>query len=185
MHLSFGKLRIQHFALFREEQAIDLGRAPGLYYVRGWNEVEPKLGMNDCGKSTLFKAMLYCLFGQASPQLKSTDIKPWDDDGKLQVSLEVFRGDPGAESNRNVFTRGGKPSQILVNGSPAGQELIDKLLGLSFETFTNTILLAQGADLFLDLTPANKMKMFSDVLGLDKWDARSRLGVGDGQGTDQ
>jgi DNA repair exonuclease SbcCD ATPase subunit len=170
MHLSFGKLKIQHFALFREPQVIDLGRAPGLYYVRGVNQVEPKLGANDVGKSSIFKAMLYVLFGQASPQLKSTDIKPWDDDGKLSVTLQVFRDGKSCWVNR-----GAKPSSILIDGQSAGQDQIDKLLGLSFETFTNTILLAQGAELFLDLTPANKMKMFSDVLGLERWDARSRF----------
>ena len=170
MHLSFGKLKIQHFALFREEQVIDLGRAPGLYYVRGVNQVEPKLGPNDVGKSSIFKALCYVLFGQASPQLKSTDIKPWDDDGQLQVSLDIICNEKG-----HRLTRGTKPSAIILDGKQAGQADIDKLLGLSFETFTNTILLAQGAELFLDLTPANKMKMFSDVLGLERWDARSKF----------
>ena len=169
MHLSFGQLSIEHFALFTTRQVVDLSAGPGLFYVRGINRAEPRLGANDVGKSTIWRALLYCLYGQASASLKATDIRPWDAKGKTLVSLEVFN-----DGKKYLVARGARPIDLTIDGETAGQEQLEKL-GLTFETFTNTILLSQGTDLFLDLPPRDKMRLFSDVLGLERWEARSRF----------
>src|SRR5690606_804062 len=64
--------------------------------------------------------------------------------------------------------------KLLIDGEDAGQEAIEALIGLSFDTFVQTVLFAQGQPLFLDLQPRDMMALFVDVLDLNRWDARSK-----------
>jgi DNA repair exonuclease SbcCD ATPase subunit len=48
------------------------------------------------------------------------------------------------------------------------------MIGLSLEAFCNTVIIAQGEDLFLDLPPRAKLSLLADVLDLDRWEKRSQ-----------
>jgi DNA repair exonuclease SbcCD ATPase subunit len=169
MKLTFQSLAITNFGTFKKEQVIDLALQPGVHYVRGSNELEPDLGANDVGKSTIWKALLWCLYGKTADNLKNTDVRSWQCSGPTAVTL-VFSVDD--KSHKLLRTTG--PNKLLLNGKPAAQEQIEHLVGLSFDLFIFTILHPQGRRLFLDLDPREKMRIFSDTLQLELWDRRSK-----------
>ena len=169
MRLEFDSLEISDFKCFTKKQTLDfVSRGSGLWFMRGRNDVEPKLGANGAGKSSAFAALCWCLYGKTADSLRNTDIKPWTGRGTPTVTLQLeLDGDPH-EITRTAITNG-----LKIDGQEVGSEEAEKLIGLSFDVFTNTVLLAQGQPLFLDRSPKDKMQLFADVLNLERWEDRS------------
>jgi DNA repair exonuclease SbcCD ATPase subunit len=168
MQLQFDKLEIENFAMITERVVIDFSRHPGLCFVRGVNKYRPRLGANECGKSTLFAAMCWALFGRTVDNQHGTDIKPWRNGGTTAVTVRLR-----TDQDKHEIKRTANPNKLTLDGDVAGQEQIDRLLSLEFKVFIQTILLGQGQPLFFDLKPREKMQLFSDVLDLDRWTSRS------------
>lgn len=167
MNLEFEQIIIQGFKTWRQRTVVDLKAfGTGLHFVRGLNKYKPRLGPNGVGKSALWDALLWCLYGATVQGLRNPDIKPWS--GKHEptsVTVRVF----GRE-----ITRTASPNSLLLDGEPVGQDKINTLLGIPKDVFCHTILLGQGQLLFLDLKPKDKMDVFNSVLQLDRWDDRAK-----------
>jgi DNA repair exonuclease SbcCD ATPase subunit len=162
-------VKLRNFKSFRGSTTIDLEGSVGLYYLTGKNMVEPRLGANGIGKSTLVDAISWCLFGKTPAGLRSTDVKSWGAEGAVtRVGVNLRIGDRQHVVVRNAASA----STISLDNRIVGQEQIDTL-GLNYETMLATILLAQAQPMFLDLTPALKLALFSDVLSLQRWIDRS------------
>lgn len=169
MNLEFDELRVNHLLSYNSEQVIQLGPASfGLWFLRGKNEVEPALEANDCGKSSLFKALCWCIYGRTVENLRGPDLKPWGGGGTPTASLHLLIDDEPHIISRTAVTNG-----LKINGKEVGPDAAAELIGLSFEVFTNTILLAQGQPLFFDRSPKDKMQLFTDVLKLERWETYS------------
>lgn len=168
MNLVFITLEVEHFRCFVARQVFRLSPSPGLWFLRGTNEVEPQLGSNGSGKSSLFEALCWLLFGRTSQGLKNTDIKPWQGKGVPKVTLHIeIDGTP------HTITRTAKTNGLQIDGKEVGPEEAAKLVGLSFDVLINTLFLAQGQPLFFDRTPKEKLQLFTDVLPLERWEERS------------
>ncbi len=61
------------------------------------------------------------------------------------------------------------PNSLAVNGQTVDREALVKLLRLNYESFCYSVLLPQGGETFFDLSPANKLTLFSQIMGLDYW----------------
>jgi DNA repair exonuclease SbcCD ATPase subunit len=169
MKLTFDYMEISNFKCFHH-LSFDMDEmGAGLHFIRGDNRVEPRLGSNGSGKSSLWGALTWCLYGRTPEGLKGPDIRPWSNKETSQVRLLFHNDDREYE-----VTRAAGPNVLLLDGLPTGQEQIDELIGLNADTFMNTVVLGQGQPLFFDLTPKAKMELFSTVLQLDKWDDRSK-----------
>jgi DNA repair exonuclease SbcCD ATPase subunit len=170
MKISFRGLVLQNYASFNGAHSLNLGElAVGMHYVSGENRIDKELGSNDAGKSTLFNALCWCLYGRTSNDLRSTDIKPWKEgnEGKTKVGvIAKFNG------KRVQITRTA-PGAIEIDSKEAGQQDIDKLMGMSYDVFKHTVLFGQEEGLFFDLPNREKLGLLGDVLELDKWDLRS------------
>lgn len=136
--------------------------------MRGRNEVEPKLASNGAGKSTVWKALCWCIYGKTPEGLKNPDVKGWGNKAVPEVTLELSIDDEAHTIIRRAVSNG-----LSIDGKEVGPEEAEKLIGLSFEVFTNTILLAQGQPLFFDLAPKEKLQLFTEVLQLERWERRS------------
>lgn len=171
MKLHFERVEIDNFKCFHgEPQVVNFGsRAVGLHFVKGINEVRPSLGSNGSGKTSLWDAICWCLYGKTPDGLRNPDIRPWSRSGKTRVVLSLSRND-------RAFTvaRTAGPNSLTVNGEDVGQEHIDKEV-MAYDTFVHTILLGQERPLFFDLRSQEKMQLFTDVLELDRWEERSRV----------
>ena len=167
--LQFQQLTVGNFKSFiGKPSTVDLaGR--GLVFVRGRNDLEPRLGANDVGKTTLFDAITWCLYGRTVDNQRNPDIAPWTgNSGNPSVRVALQR-----DGEASTIARSTSPNRLTINDQEVRQDEVDRLLGFNFEVFTHTILQGQGQPLFLDLTPERQMDLFVQTLDLDRWEVRS------------
>lgn len=170
MLLKFVHLHIRDFKSFVGEHELHLDLPPGVHFVRGRNRDEKRLGANGTGKSTLWDALVWCLYGRTPAGLRNPDVTPWQGPRKgtrVSVVLEI-------DGRRMVVTRSVSPNRLQINDKDVGPEAVVELIGMSFDVLVNTIVLGQGRSLFFDLTPMQKMQLLSDVKNLERWDERSK-----------
>jgi chromosome segregation ATPase len=175
MLFSPRKLTLSNFKAIRGVLEYEFETAPGLYFVAGRNEVQPRMGPNGVAKSTVFvDAMSWALQGQTSrAKSPGSDVENWSvDKGSVGVAFEFQIGD-----RCHTVERRRRPNKLLLDGEPCTQEEIDKLLPLSDSALRRTLLIGQFATMFLDLRPEDKSRIFSETLGLDVW-----LGASDSAG---
>lgn len=170
MRLEFQTLAIENFRCFNAKQTFNLSPSPGLWFLRGRNAVEPTLGSNGSGKSSLMEALLWIITGRTSKGLRNTDIKPWVGKGTPKGELSFLIDDDPVLLTRTATTNG-----LSINGKEVGPEEGLDLLNASLELLLNTTFFAQGQPLFFDRTPKEKMQLFSEVLKYERWEDRSIL----------
>lgn len=170
MSLSFEGLLVRNFGSYVGEHTIHFRRQPGLFYVRGDNQVDPALESNGCGKSTLFNALAWCLYGKTLRDERPGDsVEPWTGESPTIVSIVVRR-----DNDFYRITRQRQPNKLLLDTNRGGeiecdQKRVDEVIGLPFELFRCTIMLPQFGEMFLDLKPEEQAALFSDALDLDLW----------------
>lgn len=165
--LVFTSVSIKRFKSFDDQVTLDLSTI-GLHFVRGRNEVEPRLGPNGAGKSSIFDALCWCLYGRTPSGLRNTDVKPWAGSGQTVVGIRLV-----VDGVERTVQRTAGPNSFAVDGTEVAYTDASTVIGLSYEVFINTVLLAQAQPLFFDLQPRDKMALFVDVLALDRWEALS------------
>ncbi len=170
------KLEVQGFRSFSASQSLDFSTMkPGLYHVTGKNNVEPELEANGAGKSSLFEAVFWALYGKTSRNLKARSVKNWSSDEKCAAILELQ-----TTSGTMSLLRTWGPNSLEVSGKSVGDRPIEQaeletLIGMSPEAFLFAVYFAQFSPAFVDLSPAEQTVVFSTVLNLDLWERASTL----------
>jgi DNA repair exonuclease SbcCD ATPase subunit len=170
MNLRFRSLHICGFKSIVEPLTLRLDRR-GLHFVKAVNYLQPQLGSNDSGKSTIWQALTWALYGRTADNLRNPDIVPWPCfgfSGQSKVTVDFLCDDAAHRLERTT-----NPNSLRLDDEVVGQQQVDSLLRMSFELFINAVMFAQGRPLFFDLTASEKMKLLSSVLRLDDWDARA------------
>lgn len=169
-------LSIENFRAFRERQVFHFPDAPGLYFMQGRNEVDPRLGGNGAGKSTIWEALRWLIDGKTSRGLKAGDVCNWERSKGVKVTLHYKIG-----GNDYFVTRSWGPiswTYTLVEDDVVAGELdLTKSednpfladIGGSASTLQHSIMMSQGADMFLDLKRDAQAELFGQVLGLERW----------------
>lgn len=164
---------LTNFRSFRSTQKFDFPDGPGLYFMWGDNQAEPRLEGNGAGKSSLWKALTWLFFEKTSEGLKAGDACNWGAAKGTSVKLEFCRDDgipefvertwkPNTWVLRDLF---GNVTDLVKD--PSNPVLA--LLRLEFSSFLYSILMAQGQPMFLDLKSEGKASVFAEVMGLDRW----------------
>lgn len=167
------ELTLEGFRSFEAEQSLDFSAfTPGLYHVTGTNLIEPALEANGVGKSTLFEALFWVIYGKTSRNLRAGTVKNWNYKGRCHVSLAF-------EQYGMVYllSRSWSPNKLLLQKESEkpheiDQEKLETLIGLSAEAFLCSLYFAQFVPSFVDLEPASRMALYSSVLKLDSWEER-------------
>ena len=138
----------------------------GILFVEGENRVEPELGSNGAGKSTLWSALTWVLFGKTETNLKADTVANWA--GKKQCCVKMSFTLDGFNY---LLERTHKPNKLTLNDEVIQQERLEDLLNIDFASFLYSIYISQFGSKFFDLTPANKMTVFTSILSkeLNKW----------------
>lgn len=170
MKLEFDSILLSDFKSFigAPHELVLSSFGPGLHFVRGNNLDEPRLGQNGAGKSTLFDAICWCLFGRTCTGLRNPDIKARFGSRGARVVLTIR-----IDGTAHKVARTANPNKLVLDDREVGQDDIEALICLNFDTFINTILYGQGRPLFYDLEPAKKLALFGTALNLDRWETRS------------
>jgi DNA repair exonuclease SbcCD ATPase subunit len=168
MDLIFRKLVIEDFKTIKH-LIFNFDRAPGLHLIEGQNKRTKRLGSNGAGKSSILDALCFCLFRKTVKGLGAPDVRPWKaTKHPTVVKLTYMQGD-----ETHSITRSIAPNTLLYDSKEVSQDKLEDELGFNYETFTHTIILGQGQELFFDLTPTKKMQVFSEALNLDRWEKRA------------
>ncbi len=137
-------------------------------------------GPNGAGKSSLLDAMTWALWGRARAKRDDDLVHLGQQDMYVQLDFEqegvVYRVLRRRARRRTgslelfVMADEGKMTVITEPAMRATQDKIDTLLRLDFETFIHSAFLQQGkADAFTTRTPAERKRILSDILGLERW----------------
>jgi len=71
------KLKLFNFKSFFGEHVLEFPDGVGLNYIYGVNNVDDGLYANAAGKTTLFDALTWVLYGKSSRGLKGKDVISW------------------------------------------------------------------------------------------------------------
>lgn len=171
MHLYFVRLDIECFKAYREPASLNFAKmGKGVWFVSGKNEVSPRLGSNGAAKSTIFDAILWCLYGRTVKGHRTPDVVNWATGETPDVSLMIATGDNDSELDTHTIRRTGKANGLTLDGKTVTQERIDRLIGMPYGAALHSLILGQGKPLFFDLTPTGKMDVLSEGLYLERWD---------------
>ncbi len=166
--LRIESVQLTNFRSFAGEHFFEFPTVPGLYCVTGENKDNPRLGREGTGKSSLLEAVFWCLYGKTTRSLKGGDVVTWGAKG-CSVTVTIIIND-----KTYVIERRQGPNSLTLNGKPVDQEAVNKAVRLGPEAFCYAVILPQFGSSFFDLTPANKLTLFSEIMELDYWLEKSK-----------
>ena len=178
MKLEFITLTLKNFLSFGNvEQTVTLNNNP-YTVITGFNKDisnDDSGNKNGVGKSTLFNALHYALFGRAIgnkvtlPNLVNNINKK-----HMEVSLTFKKNDilykieRGRSPNYLRFYIGEEEiTDESLGDSRDTQSLIEETIGMNEELFNQTIMLSCGVPIFMNQSTANQKLIIEQVLGVD------------------
>ena len=183
--LNFKKIKAQNFFCFGNKGIeIDFEQYNNIILINGINkdvvDQNGKFSSNGSGKSTIPQILTYCFYGKPikSPKkISHKDIINNKNAKKLNVevtfdnykiirtrkpdSLRVWKSDDSIWDDSTEITLGGMPSTL---------ELINNIIGLSYESFLNVCIFTDDNNsCFLELEAIEKRKIVENLLNLEKY----------------
>lgn len=183
--LNFKNIKASNFFCFGNKGIeLDFDNFQNIVFIKGINkdivDQNGKFSSNGSGKSSIPQIITYCFYGKTikSPKkISHKDIINNKNGKKLSVevifdnykvvrtrkpdSLRVWKSDAGVWDDSTEITLGGMPST---------QELINNIIGLSYESFLNVCVFTDDNNsCFLELDHAEKRKIVENLLNLEKY----------------
>lgn len=170
MNIQPISLQIEGFRSFGKAQTFHFPASEGLCALHGKNEADPEMGSNGSGKSSIWEALFYCLYGKSTMGLSSKDLQNRNTKVPLKVRFDFLAN--GAPA---FIFRTPKPvmmTSLMTGGieKQVSQEELNSWLGMSGEVFVQAVLAGQFTNLFLDLAPVEKLKFISELATLSRWE---------------
>lgn len=162
--MKLSSLTLWNFRTFIDKVRFVLDKGPVFVYLHGENKYEPRLGANGVGKSSLWLGLQWVLYGKTVEGLSAGKLNSWIGEKGYGGKVVFYSG-----KIRHIVKRTWNPNSLTLDGKEVEQRDLTKLLGVDLEVFRYSILMAQGEKTFLDLSPGDKMKLFSSVLNLERW----------------
>ena len=167
--ITLDSICIENFRSFARPTAIEFTAASGLKFISGANQLEPALGANGAGKSTVFDAICFALYGVSVRGLRGSELVSYGQRSTTVLLMLVIDGELYA------ISRSSPGDRLTINNQPAKQPDIDNLVGLSRTRFLNSVIFGQAVPLFIDLPRPARGDLLDDVLRLGIWlDAAER-----------
>ena len=164
---SLQKIVVANFRGVRKEIILDFSATPsGLYFIRGENKDDDKLGSNGAGKSSLFtESIIWALTGRISrSQRPGSEVENRQSSGETKVELHFL-----LDGKLSIVLRTRNPNGLFLNGERVEQSRVDALLPLTDAALRKSILIDQFGEMFLSLRPEAKSQIFTETLNLNRW----------------
>lgn len=177
MRINFKKLEIHNFKSFLDE-SFDFSSMSGMTLVCGKNLDIPGQA-NSAGKSSIFDALLYALFGQLQTNVKNKNLRNrYSDDLSMSVSIDFdidrkvsYRIERGLNKYSQTFLRilevDGNGKTVDVSKSSISESdsfLSNEILRCDVSIFLRTILLSSDQNYNFFLLPPSAKKDFIEKL---------------------
>lgn len=181
--MEFVSIRLKNFMSFHDEKFEDLDRK-GLTLIEGSNLDEND--SNGAGKSSLFDAISFALFGQTVRGLKGNDVIHRKFGKECEVRLEFY-----FKKTPYLVVRKRKPDEFYVEvegkrvelGTQAmTQDWLNKQLEIDFDLFRSTVVFAQGETFnFIDSTNKEQKEILSKIMRIsyDQFQAQAKEKIKD------
>ncbi len=171
------RIVLQGFLSYREEQTIDLEDADLWVFA----------GRNGSGKSSVFDAITFVLFGHHRGGARRYESLIHVQSDKLRVEFDFEARGQRYRLVRSLKRSGGSERQayrfdpdrsegnswpaIPETNSDAGfKKWVARYVGLTYESFTSSVLLQQGrAESILDPQPKKRYEILEGVVGLERF----------------
>jgi exonuclease SbcC len=176
------RVKLKGFLCYKEEQEISFDGNASLWMLSG---------VNGSGKSSVFDAVTYALFGHhRGGSTGAVDLINKDCDSLLVEFDFLLEGQQyrAKRTYRRNARGGGSGTQQLFRFEPTGNntgawkaiedtqlkagfnEWVEEKIGLDYETFTSSVLLLQNkADKLLDSTPSGRHTVLAGIVGLERY----------------
>lgn len=177
------KLTMSAFGPYRNKTVIDFNRLgmSGLYLITG---------DTGAGKTTIFDAVKYAIYGVASGDMREPGMfrsKYADENTATEVTLEFECGEEIYTIKRSPsymrkkergegYTRKNADAALImpdgrvVSGNSNVEQEIYQIMGIDAEQFSQTAMIAQGDFLKLLLSPTSeRRKIFQKIFGTEKY----------------
>lgn len=163
------KIAIQGFGPFQKPAELKFPTGPSLNQLSGENLIDPQLGPNGVGKSKLFDALCWVQYGRTVRGMRGPCVRSWTGIDLTKVTLWFKH-----LGIKYKLTRTAGPNKIILEQEgqrphQMHQETLDKVLGVSWESFVQVVVLGQFSQFFFDLSPTEKLRHFNDVMQLEIW----------------
>lgn len=170
------ELHIQNFISFGPVQKVKLA-GQGLVLIEGENKDDDTVESNGSGKSTIFEALLWCLFGKTLRGLSADAVVSKKKGKDCRVTLLMQTEDGTACSvmrtrrdseHKNYLRLLVGDKDMTCSDSSATQEEINKLLGTTYETFVNSVVFGQGVmKHFASMTDKEQKSIMDKLIGVE------------------
>lgn len=163
---------------------IDLSKLGNIILVRGDNQdvqdEEERISSNGCGKTAISEVIVYTLFGKTikhPKKLSHSDIinKKIGKKLRTEVIWDKYRVVRERKPNKlrlweSETHEWNDDTEITLGGMPATQEKIEELIGLTYETFVNTVVFTDNnSGSFLECDTVEKREIVENLLSLEKY----------------
>ncbi|HWE40831.1 MAG TPA: SMC family ATPase [Isosphaeraceae bacterium] len=173
------RIVLQGFLSYRDEQAFDLDGAT----------IWMLAGPNGSGKSSVFDALTFALFGAHRGGLQDAEELIHKGCDVLRVEFDFQVGDARFRIQRSVRRKGRSTRQVYrldpdgatwhpepgTDGDRGFNAWIADHVGLSYKTFTSSVLLLQGgAERLISAPPTERLVVLKDIVGIDRFERLHR-----------
>jgi exonuclease SbcC len=179
------RVKLKGFLCYKEEQTVEFDGNATLWMLSG---------LNGSGKSAIFDAVTFAVFGhhrgggQHNHELINKDCDGLSVefdfllDGKPYRAKRTLKRDTkgGARGTQQMFrlqgghNGDGKGSWVAVEGTGQKRDFdawVAENIGLTYETFTSSVLLLQGkAEKLLDSKPEGRREVLASIVDLERYE---------------
>jgi DNA repair exonuclease SbcCD ATPase subunit len=166
----FKRITIQNFFSYGpNKEVLDLSQ-PGLFLI---------LGENGVGKSAIFDAICFALFGRVTkdvnlPQVvneiegKNCRVELWFEVNKVDYWIVRYRAHEKFDDALRLY-KGAKAKENLMSKAEKRdtQEIINQIINFNFKSFSNAVMMSQESIAsFLEAEPFKKKEIIENILQL-------------------
>jgi DNA repair exonuclease SbcCD ATPase subunit len=177
------RVKLRGFLCYKDEQEVAFDGNATLWMLSG---------LNGSGKSSVFDAVTYALFGhhrgggQQAVELINKDSDSLLVEFDFRLDRQFYRAKRtyrrntrgGGAGTQQVFRyeagEGGAGTWVAVEGTGQKREFdawVGENIGLTYETFTSSVLLLQGkAEKLLDSKPEGRREVLASIVDLERYE---------------
>lgn len=165
----FRSINIHNFLSW---ERLDYSFKEGITLLTGMNYDDGR--PEAAGKSSILNALCWCLYGKIPKDEYTVDtlVKEGAKSCKVKVKLENGMSIVRCRNPNTVYIlENDNSAPLKLKDMKETQQAIDKLLGISYETFLQTVYLPQNySKKFISATSSQKAKILSEVQNLSAFD---------------
>jgi DNA repair exonuclease SbcCD ATPase subunit len=172
--MKFGKLKITNFMSYKKA-SLDMS-SNGLFVIDGDVVGSKAFDNNGAGKSNLFEALTWALFGKTIKGVSADEVINNSTNSGCSVSIEIifsditytisrYRKDKKYGTSLRLYKSGEDTTKSSMDTT---QAFIDNMLGIDFQSFTNSVIFGQGNIIrFSTATDKGRKEILEKLLNLE------------------